>query len=58
MRKKKRGLTVMPLFFFTDQQGRMSWSKIEVGMARVQQALGISTMPLILPSTGAQLSSR
>lgn len=41
-----------------NQRGRISWSKMEVGIARVQQALGISTIPLILPSTGAQLSSR
>jgi hypothetical protein len=30
-----------------EADGRMSKSKISVGMARVQQALGISTMPLI-----------
>src|SRR5262249_45368533 len=33
--------------------GRMSNSKMSVGMASVQQALGISTMPLTRPSTGA-----
>ena len=33
--------------------GRMSKSKISVGIARVQQAFGMSTMPLIRPSTGA-----
>jgi hypothetical protein len=36
----------------------MFLSKIAVGIARVQQALGISTIPLTLPSTGAQLSKR
>jgi hypothetical protein len=38
--------------------GKISWSKIAVGKARVQQALGISTIPLIRPSTGAQLNSK
>src|SRR5262245_53578352 len=33
--------------------GRMSNSNISVGIARVQQALGISTIPLMRPSTGA-----
>lgn len=33
--------------------GRMSKLKISLGIARVAQALGISTMPLIRPSTGA-----
>lgn len=33
--------------------GVMSKSKISVGMASVAQAFGISTMPLIRPSTGA-----
>ncbi|CFP65304.1 Uncharacterised protein [Bordetella pertussis] len=33
--------------------GRMSKSKISVGMASVQHALGMSTMPLMRPSTGA-----
>jgi hypothetical protein len=40
------------------QVGRMFLSKIDVGMARVQQALGTSTMPLIRPSHGQQLSRR
>ena len=35
--------------------GRVSNSKISVGMASVQEALGISTMPLIRPSTGTVL---
>jgi hypothetical protein len=35
--------------------GLMSNAKIAVGVASVQQALGISTMPLIRPSTGAVL---
>ena len=38
--------------------GTIFLSKIAVGKARVQQALGTSTIPLILPSTGAQLSKR
>jgi hypothetical protein len=33
--------------------GRMSMAKISVGMASVAQALGMSTIPLIRPSTGA-----
>jgi hypothetical protein len=36
----------------------MSKSKIAVGMASVQQALGTSAIPLIRPSTGAVLSSK
>tara|TARA_B100002051_G_C16141964_1_gene349399 strand:- start:6 stop:170 length:165 start_codon:yes stop_codon:yes gene_type:complete len=40
------------------QHGRMSLSKIDVGIASVQHALGMSTIPLIRPSTGAQLSKR
>jgi hypothetical protein len=38
--------------------GRMLFSKIDVGKARVQQALGISTMPLTRPSHGQQLRRR
>ena len=38
--------------------GKILLSKIAVGNAKVQQALGTSTIPLILPSTGAQLNSK
>ncbi len=40
------------------QTGRMLFSKIDVGSASVQQALGMSTMPLTRPSQGQQLKSR
>jgi hypothetical protein len=36
----------------------MSKSKIAVGTYSEQQALGMSTMPLIRPSMGAEPSSR
>ena len=35
-----------------------TWSKMAVGMARVQQALGTSTIPAMRPSHGQQLSSK
>ena len=35
-----------------------TWSKIAIGMARVAQALGTSTMPERRPSHGQQDSSR
>src|SRR5215216_5650353 len=38
--------------------GRMSKSKIAVGTYSEQQALGMSTMPLMRPSIGAEPSSR
>lgn len=41
--------------FNEDHFGRMSKSKIAVGMETVQHAFGMSTMLLILPSMGAQL---
>jgi hypothetical protein len=36
----------------------MFFSKIDVGRARVQQALGMSTIPLTRPSHGQQLSNK
>jgi len=39
--------------FGPDAFGRISKSKISVGMASVQQAFGMSTMPLMRPSHGA-----
>src|SRR5258705_448881 len=38
--------------------GRMSKSKMAVGRYSVQQALGMSTIPLIRPSIGAEPSKR
>ena len=38
--------------------GQATWSKMAVGMARVAQALGTSTMPDSRPSQGQQDSSR
>jgi hypothetical protein len=39
--------------FGPDAFGRISKSNISVGIASVQQAFGMSTMPLMRPSTGA-----
>ena len=36
----------------------LAWSKMAMGMDRVQQALGTSTMPAMRPSQGQQLSRR
>lgn len=36
----------------------VTWSKMAMGMARVQQALGESTMPDMRPSQGQQDSIR
>jgi hypothetical protein len=41
---------------YQEDLGRMSKSKIAVGMDKVAQALGMSTTEAILPSTGAQLN--
>lgn len=41
------------IFFGPAEQGVMSKSKISVGTNTVAQALGMSTMPLMWPSTGA-----
>ena len=46
---------IRPTLIYT---GNIFLSKIAVGNAKVQQALGISTIPLILPSTGAQLNNK
>jgi hypothetical protein len=43
---------------YDHQTGNIFRSNISVGIAIVQQAFGISTMPLIRPSTGAQLSNK
>lgn len=50
-----RARSILPSRYFLgpDEFGRMSNEKISVGTYSVAQALGMSTMPLMWPSTGA-----